>query len=222
MSDHDFQAMTAEERGVYCTLIFYLYCNGGRCQLDHAKLGRITNCNSNFEAVWPNISHKFKVKNEKISHKRVSKELNKSKKRMQVARKSGLKGAEKRWGSHSDPIANESEGKEIEVKENKNTNTDTKASSSFSTNSLRSRGLRFYGDLVKIIRPVNQSDRTCFMNITRWLTEQCEHGKFNEQIFGRVLGYAKEANSKSSHNPAAVFMALMKKELGYKKADKNV
>jgi hypothetical protein len=69
-------------------------------------------------------------------------------------------------------------------------------------------------DLTEIIRPRNQSDRTCFANITSWLREGCTSGKFNEQIFSRVLDYAKEAAA--GRNPAAVFVSLMKKELDYR------
>ena len=46
LSDKDFQLMNAEERGVYCTIIFYLYSNGGKIEKDekvqtrrHAKDG---------------------------------------------------------------------------------------------------------------------------------------------------------------------------------------
>ncbi len=39
-------------------------------------------------------------------------------------------------------------------------------------------------------------------------------GHFNEEIFDRVLDYAREA--RTGRKPAAVFMALIKKELGYR------
>ncbi|MFC1675568.1 DUF1376 domain-containing protein [Planctomycetota bacterium] len=226
LSDHEFQAMSAEERGVYCALIFNLYCNGGKCKLDHVKLGRITNCN-NFEVVWQNISEKFQVRRGFIYHKRVSRELKTATERMQTAREKAVKAANARWNKDAPSNAQAkhgecdkgkvSEGNVIEDKGNKTTNTDTKDSSSLTTNPVRVRGLIFNTELEKIIRPVNQSDRTCFRNITNWLIEQCGHGKFNEKIFDRVLDYAKEA--KNGRNPAAVFMALMKKELGYKPAD---
>ncbi len=231
LSDHEFQAMTAEERGVYCALIFYLYCNGGKCKLDYAKLGRITNCN-NFEVAWRNISEKFQVRRGFIYHKRVSRELKTATKRMQTAKEKAVKAANARWnkGASSNAQAKPdecdkgkvSEGNEIEVKENKISCTNTKDSSSPATNPPRTPGLIFNTELQKIIRPANQSDRTCFRNITNWLIRQCEQGKFDEKIFERILDYAREASSKSSRNPAAVFMALMQKELGYKKGDKKV
>jgi hypothetical protein len=68
--------------------------------------------------------------------------------------------------------------------------------------------------LESIIKPRNQSDRTCFRNITTWLRTGCATGKFNEQIFARVLDYAKEATM--GRKQAAVFISLLKKELSYR------
>ena len=68
--------------------------------------------------------------------------------------------------------------------------------------------------LTRLIMPRCQSDRTCFRNVTNWLVEGCATGRFDERIFERVLSYAREA--KRGRNPAAVFMAVIKKELGYK------
>jgi len=111
LSDVDFQMMTAQERGVYFTVILYLYANGGAmgsnigtlqalCNYGHDMLG--------WEQMWGNIKHKFKINNNGfITHKRVSKEMQESGHRMQVAKESGLKGAEKRWGAHSNPKESE-------------------------------------------------------------------------------------------------------------------
>jgi hypothetical protein len=74
--------------------------------------------------------------------------------------------------------------------------------------------LYFNEHLTNIIRPRSQSDRTCFRNVTNWLTKGCAESTFTQEIFARVLGLADEA--KTGRKPAAVFMALLKKELGYK------
>lgn len=91
-----------------------------------------------------------------------------------------------------------------------------------SSNSVRSRhsadiqirALHFHDALVKLIRPVSRSDRTCFRNVTRWLMDGCTDGRFDPTIFDHVLDYAREA--RRGDRPAAVFMALLKKELGYR------
>ena len=114
--------------------------------------------------------------------------------------------------SNSSAIANVK--RNVNVKERKDSSsTNTKEPSSSFTNTARSRSLMFNEALINIIRPRSQSDRTCFRNVTNWLVECIASGRFNEQIFERVLDYAKEA--RGGRKPAAVFMALMKKELNY-------
>jgi hypothetical protein len=43
LTDLDFIAMTLEERGAYFTLIFYLYSNNGKCDLDISVLSKLCN-----------------------------------------------------------------------------------------------------------------------------------------------------------------------------------
>lgn len=228
LSDSDFQAMTATERGVYWTLLLYLYANDGRLRLDFKQLAILCAC-KNFEQIWSKIKKKFLSRNGFIEHKRVNKELRKAKRYMQAAKKSGLKGAEKRWGAHSNPdrhpkgssIAKENQrkGNVIEKESKSSSNSNTKNLSLSSTNSVRTRSLHFYEALRGIIIPRSQSDRTCFQNITKWIVEGCARARFNENIFDLVLDYAKE--SQKARNPAACFMALLKKELGYERNTAN-
>jgi uncharacterized protein YdaU (DUF1376 family) len=76
-----------------------------------------------------------------------------------------------------------------------------------------SRGLHFHQALTDIIHPRTRSDRTCFRNVAKWLTRRCAEGNFTKDTFAMALGFAEEA--KSARNPAAAFMALLKKELRY-------
>ena len=62
-----------------------------------------------------------------------------------------------------------------------------------------------------------QSDRTGFRRIGNWLVRGISDKKFGAEIFEVVLGYAVEAAGPESRNPAAVFMAILKRELDYKK-----
>ena len=102
LADTDFQIMTAEERGVYWTIILYLYSSAGKCKFEIKKLKKICNC-ENFKKVWKKISKKFQISNGYIKHKRVTRELRKARKFMQDKHRAGLKGAEKRW--HADGTA---------------------------------------------------------------------------------------------------------------------
>lgn len=218
LTDLDFVGFSAAERGVYCTLILQLYCSGGKCELNSPALARLCNC-ENFEQIWERIAKKFQTRNGVIKHKRVTKELRRAKKFVQGQRKSGLRGAQKRWARYGDPMAKETKRNVIEKESKALTNTSSSALALSSSNSVRSgsaasQALHFNQALVQIIRPRSQSDRTCFRNVTNWLTRGCAEGRFTQEIFARVLDLAEEA--KTGRKPAAVFMALLKKELRYK------
>lgn len=83
---------------------------------------------------------------------------------------------------------------------------------------LEDKQFAFDRTLVIIIPPKNQSDRTSFRRISNWLVQGCRDGQFDEHIiFRRVTDFALEASCPESRNPAAVFTAILKKELGYRK-----
>jgi len=216
-TDLGFIAMTLEVRGAYLTLILYLYCNNGKCKLDIPVLSQFCNKNAKaFEKIWQNISKKFQTRKGVIKHKRVTKELKRAKQYRQAKSRAGLKGAEKRWHSHSTDVAKETKRNVNEKEKKNNSNTySSEQSLSFSSSARpHLRALNFNYALINIIKPRSQSDRTCFRNITSWLMAGCATGHFNEEIFDRVLDYAKEASG--GRKPAAVFMSLLKKELGYR------
>ena len=80
---------------------------------------------------------------------------------------------------------------------------------------LRMKSLEFVEELRTIIMPRSQSDRTTFRRLAEYLVEGIESGKFNERVFGLVLEFAKEAAGPRSRNPAAVFVSILKEEIGY-------
>ncbi|MBN2137407.1 MAG: DUF1376 domain-containing protein [Sedimentisphaerales bacterium] len=104
-SDLDFMMMTPAERGVYLTLTLYMYWCDGKVKHDPPALSQLCNCDD-FENIWKKIEKKFQTRNGVIKHKRVTEDLRRAKKLMQSRKKSGLKGARKRWGGHSDPTSN--------------------------------------------------------------------------------------------------------------------
>lgn len=219
LTDLDYITMSHAERSVYCSLIFYLTSNNGKCEYKPSALSKLCHCENveEFEEVWRGISKKFQTRNGVIKHKRVTKELRKAKKFIQRQRKAGLASARKRQQrlSHgstdvTSPVQPTKAKGNVNEKEKK-VNTYTKEQS-LSSNSLRA--LSFNETLISIIKPRNQSDRTCFRNITNWLMVGCANGRFNGEIFDRVLDYAREAST--DRNPAAVFMTLLKKELDYR------
>jgi len=111
LTDIDFQMMTAEERGVYCSLIFYLYCNNGKLDLNHntditllqnmtSKLAVISGCQrsgSEWHDLWAKIEHKFKIIDNTLTHKRVTEELEKAESYRKNKSDAGKKGMKNRW-----------------------------------------------------------------------------------------------------------------------------
>jgi uncharacterized protein YdaU (DUF1376 family) len=226
LTDIDFVQFTPAERGVYCSLILYLTSNNGKCTFEPEALSRICNCDSvdEFEKIWQRISKKFQHSKGFIRHKRVSKELKKAKHFRQVCARAGLKGASKRWGGHGNTngVAIAKERKRNEKVSKDITNTNTADQSAITSDSLRNpqlNALRFIEALSREIPPRSRSDRTCFRNVAEWLVSGCSTGRFNSEIFSRVLDYAKQA--RQGDNPAAVFMATVRDELGYVKKGKS-
>jgi hypothetical protein len=85
-----------------------------------------------------------------------------------------------------------------------------------SAETIEKKALVFERSLKLVIRPKNQSDRTCFRDLTNWLLVKCNAGRLDsDTIFRRILDFALEASGPGSKNPAAVFMSILKKELGY-------
>jgi uncharacterized protein YdaU (DUF1376 family) len=132
ITDLDFQMMTAEQRGVYCSIIFYLYCNGGKIGLGNngditlldsqtLKLAVISGClktGSDWDAVWSKIAHKFKIEGNHLTHKRVSEELERADEFQRAKSEAGKKGMKNRWGDNS-VITKESKVKESKDKKSK-------------------------------------------------------------------------------------------------------
>ncbi len=228
LTDLDFVSFTAAERGVYCTLILHLYCSDGQCRLEPDALARLCNCDD-FEQVWEKVKKKFQLRNGLIRHKRVTKELARAKKFIAHQRKAGLASAAKRQlrsrpgPTAAEPAKTRRKEAEKEIERINKILMNARAARQGPSDSGpvrvgepagQLRSLHFFDALVGIIPPRSRSDRTCFRNLANWLSRGCAEGRFKEGIFAQVLEYAREA--RSGRNPAAVLMALVKKELGYR------
>ncbi len=222
--------MTAEQFGCYWLIIMSLYCQNSKLEFDVKELGLLCNCTKNFEKIWEKIESKFQKNGGKIKQKRVTSELRRAKRFIQHQRKAGLASARARQPRLNSGSATAEPSKRNVIEETENNIRIRKGSISplqplVSSNSLRlektlpslaSKMLSFNESLMQIIKPRNQSDRTSFRNISNWLMVEIHAGVFNEQIILRVLEYAAEAVKGRSRNPAAVFISILKKELGYK------
>ena len=83
------------------------------------------------------------------------------------------------------------------------------------TISNTTRAAAFHQGLTGIIPPKDCSDRTAFRRVAKWLADGCDRGQFDADVFPYALDLAREAGGPECRKPAAVFMSLLKKELGY-------
>ena len=100
----DFINMKPAERGIYCTLIFFLYSKGGYLELNE-KVYKMCNCTKKqFENTWKKIGTKFSHKRNKIFHKKVLKELAIARSRSKTLSVAGVKGNNIRWNKNRPAI----------------------------------------------------------------------------------------------------------------------
>ena len=205
------------EFGVYVMLNFLLYKKGGKMDFNEQDLAAICRMPvDEFAKTWKKVESKFQKRAHQITHKKIVTELRRARKTLQDAVNAGVIGAEKRWRPHSDPNRGAVAINETKPKQNNIYNTNTKKSSDCVTSSLR---LRQAIEILPRMKALNQSDRTAYNNLVRWLDAQVLENRFNGEIYKRVLDMAVESSKhKSANNPKAVFFAALKRELGYKKS----
>ncbi|MCP3683901.1 MAG: DUF1376 domain-containing protein [bacterium] len=87
----DTRHLSTTEHGAYFLILMELWNNKGFAEID--RLPRITLLDEeNFQKIWKNIEEFFHKKGDKISQKRLSKELRASSSRRKSAKNNGLKG----------------------------------------------------------------------------------------------------------------------------------
>ena len=68
--------------------------------------------------------------------------------------------------------------------------------------------------IIVLIPPKNQADRAAYRNLAIWVQQEILKGRFNNEIYKRVLDYANEA--RGGRKPIAVLFSTLKRELRYK------
>jgi len=233
VADPDWQMMTAEERGVYSSLILCLYANDGVIQLagngditllskKTQGLGVISGCGKTgqeWEYLWSRMRHKFLIEGNLLTHKRVTAELAKAAAKRRAASKAGKKGMEKRWGGDNGVITNRNR------KEYKNTNTETESIDVEGDSVRRSgkdspergsgsekRRVNAKNQLVDILQiPLaNKSEVKTFAPMFEQFEERILLGELPADIYDEILREAREC--RTARNPRAAFTARMKKE----------
>ena len=84
-----------------------------------------------------------------------------------------------------------------------------------SSNSFRAAGQKFHLKVTDLLKPRTRSDRTCIRNVAQFLTYQA--GKeASDYVFKIAYDFAVQSK-REAEKPMAMFMALAKSELGYRK-----
>jgi uncharacterized protein YdaU (DUF1376 family) len=97
LADINVQAMTMEERGIYITLLCHCWIEDGLPLDDSHPIATLLN--------HPAVAKCFYKKKGKFRNPRMDKEREKQLVYYKSQQEAGLRGAEKRWGRHSKPIA---------------------------------------------------------------------------------------------------------------------
>lgn len=231
LSDIDFQMMSAEERGVYFSLILCLYSNGGKLKIenDHqflcggnnaiTLLSNCTKTGKDWENIWRIVQKKFKIKNNIITHKRVTREINKARNYRNKKSLAGKIGMKHRYNSVSNSDITKEKEKEKESKYNskgKGIDCNVFPSSSFSlspssvSDSFKKQCGIFLLKLSEIFPNQSESDQTTFANIARHLEERLAK---EPDIFEQALEQARRSRRKSK--PHSYFVGCCKKRWGF-------
>ena len=99
LADPDVMCMTMAERGVYITLLCYLWESEGKMELDQIK--KLLKGHKRALLSLENVLVKFQIRSNMVTHKRLTKERKKQQEYSDNRREAGKKGAKKRWHSHS-------------------------------------------------------------------------------------------------------------------------
>jgi len=233
LTDIDFQMMDAEQRGVYCSIIFYLYCNGGIIELSdntpitllqdkYKKLAVISGCyktGPDWTAIWSKIAHKFQITDNMLTHKRVTEELKKAEKFRITKQKAGLESAKKRWGDNT-PITKERKlklSKEKKSKEKKSKELKKDFSKRDLALILNKKALEFDNKLKALFGVLTKQETVTFANIRAFLI-----GQNDPALLDKAIDWAMESkkwiDDYNLDNIAAkkCFVNKIKKNTGYK------
>ncbi|MCK5564716.1 MAG: hypothetical protein KAJ07_05675 [Planctomycetes bacterium] len=220
--DMDFQELSTHLRGFYWSLKFYLYCNNGKCPLKYAKLTQITGSKT-ARKDFAQVKKFFIIKGRNIEHKTVSADLRKAKKFFQDKRKAGLKSAKARSAalqqcSNSDAAKeskrNVNESKEKESKDDTKPHADSEKDLSISNSApFRSEEQKLVLLTCELFDAITNSDKTTLRNIAAFVRKLAAD-RDDKKVFSAAYKLAQNAK-KQGRKPIALYVDLMKKELGY-------
>jgi len=128
ISDPDLLEWDMEMIGAYFWMICYLWLNGGKIENNSRKIAKILKFSTNkSRRIWGNIKEKFEFSGGYITHKRVTKEMQRQETQRLMKSKAGKEGARKKWQCHSEGYSSSS--------------SSSSSSSVNNTNNLNTKGI---------------------------------------------------------------------------------
>ena len=215
----DFVGLNDAERGCYISIILYLYNNKGSCDYDLQKLKEVCSSHSGFDKKWKKIRSKFQVKEGKILHKKVTKELKAARRKMQVAKQKGLMGAKARWKKRCPSYSTSNAPAIAQAMLNNNTNNIDIDKKQYSNNigiEIAKSAEQFGAKLQKLFT-LNKRETRTFLNIIIFLTDKIKSGELETDIFDDIIRWAKQSKANTLIvNKKGWLVNRIKKETGYK------
>ena len=229
--------------GCYHQMIDYLWQTGGECPENLEVISGLFRCKRKVTAqkLWNKIKVKFDIVDGQISHRRVTKELQKLETKRLARQEAGRKGADARWSEHGNainlPMANEKQTDGIpkpkpkpkpdintQPQLQKDTHTgegvpeigvDEKSQTPVLELELQKRALTFGDQIEKLIPLHSRNERITFQRIVVHFCEMVRTYRADLDIFDRALKWAKEGHEIRARNPCGFFVAKVKEETGF-------
>ena len=160
-ADAEWGVMTPADRGIYDSLIMYMYCGDGTLFNGVSELARLCNCSDDvFEVFWKRYGRKFIEKNGRISHKRVTAEMTKARKYINQKSLAGKKGMQRRYNSVVTPL---------QQKDNEAITNKTKTKEKELVLELNKLALIFDDKIDRLIGPLLPNEKVTFRKIRMFL-----------------------------------------------------
>lgn len=238
-TDTEVMFWSMEQMGCYHAMIDYLWLNSGKIDGNSsdfpAKLCRIFRVSHRKKAqkLWENISKKFQKTNGIITHRRITKEMQRQADTRLTRQKAGKKGMENRW--HGDnPAITEPITKPITKN---NPSTPTSFSSSTTTlnpkedigidkenpdkdlelelQKIIQKEAMLWSDAIEKLWVLNKNELKTFTNVRLHLMEKAKSEPKIHEFFERTIAWAKQAHGSQVENTKGLFIKKLKEETGF-------
>ncbi len=237
ISDPDLLTWDMEMIGIYWWTISYLWLNGGLIDSKPEVIRSLTRRKRIDKAflIWDKIKFKFILEDGKISHKRVTEEMQKQAEQRLMKEKAGKMGAEKRWQDHDSanstpailPMAENSSSsstsiptspsdinpirEELGLNSSKSLGLDLRATATSDAASYQIAQLHWIDQVVAKFSKLTPGELETFRQAFKLLWE-----KSTPERFVDILKELQEwiGKSKTRDNPKAWFISILKKHYG--------